>query len=208
MFIRTGQPYKVVGGVRFYERREVRDALAYLRMLVNPADQVSLRRILNTPKRGIGDRAVACVQALADRDRTTFWEALRRADEAPGLATRSLAAIQGFVAMVEELQSMVDAGERADVVLESVLARSGYLTWLEESDDPQDETRLENLAELVAVAREFAEDPLAGPSADPTDVEAGIVAPGPRATSSSGSRWSPTPTRSPTTTPTTRAWSR
>src|SRR6478609_891675 len=178
VFIRTGQPYKVVGGVRFYERREVRDALAYLRMLVNPADQVSLRRILNTPKRGIGDRAVACVQALADRDRTTFWEALRRADEAPGLATRSLSMIQGFVAMVEELQSMVDAGERADVVLESVLARSGYLTWLEESDDPQDETRLENLAELVAVAREFAEDPLAGPSADPTDVEAGLVAPG------------------------------
>ena len=178
VFIRTGQPYKVVGGVRFYERREVRDALAYLRMLVNPADQVSLRRILNTPKRGIGDRAVACVQALADRDRTTFWEALRRADEAPGLATRSLSMIQGFVAMVEELQSMVDAGERADVVLESVLARSGYLTWLEESDDPQDETRLENLAELVAVAREFAEDPLAGPSADPADVEAGIVAPG------------------------------
>ena len=178
VFIRTGQPYKVVGGVRFYERREVRDALAYLRMLVNPADQVSLRRILNTPKRGIGDRAVACVQALADRDRTTFWEALRRADEAPGLATRSMSAIQGFVAMVEELQSMVEAGERADVVLESVLARSGYLTWLEESDDPQDETRLENLAELVAVAREFAEDPLAGPSADPTDVEAGIVAPG------------------------------
>ena len=79
----SGMPYKVVGGVRFYERREVRDALAYLRMLVNPADQVSLRRILNTPKRGIGDRAVACVQALAERERITFWEALRRADEAP-----------------------------------------------------------------------------------------------------------------------------
>lgn len=178
VFIRLGMPYKVVGGVRFYERREVRDALAYLRMLVNPADQVSLRRILNTPKRGIGDRAVACVQALADRDRTTFWEALRRAEDAPGLATRSLAQIQGFVAMVEELQSMVDGGERPDVVLEATLARSGYLTWLEESDDPQDETRLENLAELVAVAREFADDPQAGPSADPADVEAGTVAPG------------------------------
>ena len=135
IFIRTGMPYKVVGGVRFYERREVRDALAYLRMLVNPADQVSLRRILNTPKRGIGDRAVECVNALADRERITFWEALRRAEDAPGLATRSLTQIRGFVAMVEELQSMVDAGERADVVLESVLARSGYLTWLEESDD-------------------------------------------------------------------------
>src|SRR3954452_7492200 len=119
VFIRTGQPYKVVGGVRFYERREVRDALAYLRALANPADQVSLRRIVNTPKRGIGDRAVACVNALADRDRIIFWEALRRAGDAPGLATRSLTQIQAFVAMVEELQSMVDAGERADVVLES-----------------------------------------------------------------------------------------
>lgn len=178
VFIRLGLPYKVVGGVRFYERREVRDALAYLRLLVNPADQVSLRRVLNTPKRGIGDRAVECVNALADRERIIFWEALRRADEAPGLATRSLTAIQGFVALIEELQSMVDGGERPDVVLETVLARSGYLTSLEESDDPQDETRLENLAELVAVAREFAEDPVAGPSADPTDVDAGIVAPG------------------------------
>jgi DNA helicase-2/ATP-dependent DNA helicase PcrA len=178
VFIRTGQPYKVVGGVRFYERREIRDALAYLRMLANPADQVSLRRILNTPKRGIGDRAVDCVQALAERDRLTFWEALRRAGDAPGLATRSLTNIRGFVAMVEELQSMVDAGERADVILESVLARSGYLAELEASDDPQDETRVENLAELVAVAREFSDDPVAGPSADPADVDAGIVAPG------------------------------
>ncbi len=178
VFIRTGQPYKVVGGVRFYERREVRDALAYLRMLANPDDQVSLRRILNTPKRGIGDRAVACVNALAERDGLPFWEALRRADQAPGLATRSLSAISGFVAMVEELQSMVDAGERPDVILETVLARSGYLTALEESDDPQDETRLENLAELVAVAREFSDDPVAGPSADPSDVDAGLVTPG------------------------------
>ena len=165
IFIRVGMPYKVVGGVRFYERREVRDALAYLRMLVNPADQVSLRRILNTPKRGIGDRAVACVQVLAERERITFWEALRRVDEAPGLVTRSMTAIQGFVAMVEELQSMVDAGERADVVLESVLARSGYLAALEESDDPQDVTRVENLAELVAVAREFSD--AVGSAAEP-----------------------------------------
>ncbi len=178
VFIRTGQPYKVVGGVRFYERREVRDALAYLRMLANPDDQVSLRRILNTPKRGIGDRAVACVNALADRDRITFWEALRRAEDAPGLATRSLTAIRGFVDMVEELQSMVAADERPDVILESVLARSGYVAELEASDDPQDETRVENLAELVAVAREFSDDPVAGPSADPSDVDAGIVAPG------------------------------
>jgi DNA helicase-2/ATP-dependent DNA helicase PcrA len=176
IFIRTGQPYKVVGGVRFYERREVRDALAYLRLLVNTADEISLRRVLNTPKRGIGERAEACVQALAERERISFWEALVLADQAPGLATRSLKSIQGFVAMIQELQSMVAADERADVILESVLERSGYLTELEASDDPQDETRVENLAELVAVAREFSDDPQPGPSADPADVEAGTIA--------------------------------
>ncbi|QIX25846.1 DNA helicase PcrA [Nocardioides sp. JQ2195] len=181
VFIRTGQPYKVVGGVRFYERKEVRDALAYLRLLANPADEISLRRVLNTPKRGIGDRAEACVSAYAERERILFWEALRRADEAPGIATRSLNAIRGFVGMVEELQSMVDAGERPDVILESVLERSGYLAELEASDDPQDETRVENLAELVAVAREFSDDPIAGPSADPADPDdtvAGTEKPG------------------------------
>ena len=178
VFIRTGQPYKVVGGVRFYERREVRDALAYLRMLVNPDDQVSLRRILNVPKRGIGDRAVECVTALASRERITFWDALRRADESPDLATRSRTNIRGFVSLVEELQSMVAADERADVILESVLARSGYLEELEASDDPQDATRVENLGELVAVAREFSDDPVSGPSADPADVDAGVLAPG------------------------------
>jgi DNA helicase-2/ATP-dependent DNA helicase PcrA len=159
VFVRVGLPYKVVGGVRFYERKEVKDALAYLRTLVNPADEISLRRILNVPKRGIGDRAEACVEALAQRDRTGFWEALRRAEDAPGIASRSVNAIRSFVEMIEELQSMADAGERPDVVLEQVLARSGYLTELEESDDPQDETRVENLAELVAVAREFADSP-------------------------------------------------
>jgi DNA helicase II / ATP-dependent DNA helicase PcrA len=174
VFIRVGMPYKVVGGVRFYERKEVRDALAYLRMLANPADEISLRRILNVPKRGIGDRAEACVEALAQRDRITFWDALRRAEDAPGIASRSLNCIRSFVELVEELQSMVDAGERADVVLEEVLSRTGYLKELEDSDDPQDETRVENLAELVAVAREFADEPVAGPSADPAD----LVGPG------------------------------
>ena len=178
VFVRTGQPYKVVGGVRFYERREVRDALAYLRLLANPDDSVSLRRVLNVPKRGIGERAVACVNALAERDRLTFWEALRRAEQAPGLATRSLTNIKGFVALVEELQSMVDAGERPDVVLDTVLERSGLLAELEGSDDPQDATRVENLGELVAVAREFSDDPVAGPSADPADVDAGQLTPG------------------------------
>ena len=167
IFIRVGMPYRVVGGVRFYERREVRDALAYLRVLVNPADSVSLRRILNTPKRGIGERAEACIEGLAQRDRITFWEALQRAEDAPGLASRSLNAIKGFVDLIEQLQSMVEAGERVDVVLEQVLTRSGYLKELEDSEDPQDETRVENLAELVAVAREFSDDPVVGPVGRP-----------------------------------------
>ncbi|MFW6774575.1 DNA helicase PcrA [Nocardioides sp. CPCC 205120] len=178
IFVRVGMPYKVVGGVRFYERREVRDALAYLRMLANPADEVSLRRVVNTPKRGIGDRAQACVAALAARDGSTYWEALRVAHRADGIATRSLNSIRAFVDVVEQLQQMVAADERPDVILEAALDRSGYLAELEESDDPQDQTRLENLAELVAVAREFADDPQAGPSADPDDVEAGAVTPG------------------------------
>ncbi len=89
IFIRVGLPYKVVGGVRFYERREVRDLLAYLRLLVNPDDTISLRRILNVPRRGIGDRAEACIEALAARERITFAQALQRSDEAYGIATRS-----------------------------------------------------------------------------------------------------------------------
>jgi DNA helicase II / ATP-dependent DNA helicase PcrA len=158
VFIRVGLPYKVVGGVRFYERREIRDAMAYLRLLANPADTVSLRRILNVPKRGIGDRAEACVEALADRERITFWQALRRSGEAPGIATRSLKAIEAFVAMIDGLAAMVADDAKVDSVLEAVLAESSLLVELEESTDPQDETRVENLAELVAVAREFADE--------------------------------------------------
>ncbi|SDS47832.1 DNA helicase-2 / ATP-dependent DNA helicase PcrA [Actinopolymorpha singaporensis] len=161
IFIRVGLPYKVVGGVRFYERREVRDALAYLRLLANPEDTVSLRRILNVPKRGIGDRAEACVEAFAQRERTTFWQALRRTDEVPGLATRSANAIRGFVTMIDELVAAVAEGMPPADLLEQVLHRSGYLKELENSPDPQDETRVENLSELVAVAREFTEGAVA-----------------------------------------------
>jgi DNA helicase-2/ATP-dependent DNA helicase PcrA len=155
VFIRVGLPYKVVGGLRFYERREVKDALAYLRALINPRDTVSLRRILNVPKRGIGERAEACVAALAERERIGFFEALHRVEQAPGIATRSVTAVRAFVEMIDDLRLLVDVGEPADVVLEAVLTRSGYLAELEQSEDPQDETRVENLAELVAVAREF-----------------------------------------------------
>ena len=163
VFIRVGLPYKVVGGVRFYERREIRDALAYLRLLANPEDTVSLRRILNTPRRGIGDRAEACIEALADRERISFAQALVRVDEAYGIATRSLAAVQGFTALVAGLRDLVAGGATPADVLEATLTRSGYLAELVASVDPQDESRVENLQELVAVAREFADaDPDGG----------------------------------------------
>jgi len=155
VFIRVGLPYKVVGGVRFYERREVRDAIAYLRAISNRSDDVSVRRILNVPKRGIGDRAEAAVAEMATRLRISFGEALRRVDEIPGLATRSLRQLQGFVNLLDEHEGMVASGVPADQILTSVLEKSGYLNELKTSADPQDQTRLENLVELVAVAQEF-----------------------------------------------------
>src|SRR5215218_2125938 len=155
VFIRVGLPYKVVGGVRFYERREVRDAIAYLRAISNRSDDVSVRRILNVPKRGIGDRAEAAVAELATRLRISFGEALRRVDEIPGLASRSLRLLQGFTDLLDKHEGMVAAGVPADQILTSVLEKSGYLNELKTSADPQDQTRLENLVELVAVAQEF-----------------------------------------------------
>jgi DNA helicase-2/ATP-dependent DNA helicase PcrA len=155
VFIRVGLPYKVVGGVRFYERREVRDALAYLRVLANPVDTISLRRILNVPKRGIGDRAEAMVAAFADRERVPFAEALERARDAPGIATRSLHAIEGFTALMAEARSAAEAGVPPSELLELIYDRTGYLKELQESPDLQEQGRAENLEELVSVAREF-----------------------------------------------------
>jgi DNA helicase-2/ATP-dependent DNA helicase PcrA len=158
VFIRVGMPYRVVGGTKFYERREVRDALAYLRSLANPTDEVSLRRILNVPKRGIGERAEAMVDAFGQRERISFAEALERAAEAPGIATRSLTSITGFVQLMTDLRTLVESGADAAVVLQAILEQSGYLAELQASADPQDETRVENLAELESVAQEFAND--------------------------------------------------
>ncbi|MFI7588217.1 DNA helicase PcrA [Spongisporangium articulatum] len=155
VFVRAGLPYKVVGGTRFYERREVKDALAYLRVLVNPDDVINLRRILNVPKRGIGDRAEAVVAALADRERIPFGAALRRAEEAPGIATRSVSSIRAFTDLLDGLAVLVEGGSGVGTVLEAVLEQTGYLAELRASHDPQDESRVENLAELVAVAQEY-----------------------------------------------------
>ncbi|NEB15366.1 DNA helicase PcrA [Streptomyces coelicoflavus] len=170
VFIRTGLPYKVVGGVRFYERKEVRDVLAYLRVLANPEDSVPLRRILNVPKRGIGDRAEAMIDALSQRERISFPQALRRVDEAYGMAARSANAVKRFNTLMEDLRTIVESGAGPATVLEAILERTGYLAELQASTDPQDETRIENLQELAAVALEFeqerAEDEEAGTLAD------------------------------------------
>jgi DNA helicase-2/ATP-dependent DNA helicase PcrA len=155
VFIRLGMPYKVVGGVRFYERREVRDALAYLRAIANPGDEVSLRRILNVPKRGIGERAEAAVESLAERERITFDEALHRVDELQ-VAARSANAIRSFTEMMDALRTLAESGADAPTVLQAVFEQSGYVAELQASHDPQDESRVENLAELESVAQEFA----------------------------------------------------
>jgi len=181
VFLRLGLPYKVVGGVRFYERKEVRDALAYLRVLSNAEDTVSLRRILNTPRRGIGERAEELVAQFADRERISFAAALRIAaeqpDRLPGLVTRSQRCIAGFVRLLDGLRELADIGEPTAELLEAVYARTGYTAELEASEDPQDGSRLENLAELVTVAREFAGD-AAVVDLDSSDVEAGAPEPG------------------------------
>jgi DNA helicase II / ATP-dependent DNA helicase PcrA len=155
IFIRVGLPYRVVGGVRFYERREVRDLLGYLRLIANPADEVSLRRVLNVPKRGIGERAEEYVAGYASRMRISFARALLTPSEVPGLAARSASAIAGFNALIEDLREQAATGGPVAELVEAVLERTGYQVSLEASEDLQDVTRVENLQEMVSVAREF-----------------------------------------------------
>ncbi|KZO60072.1 MULTISPECIES: UvrD-helicase domain-containing protein [Dietzia] len=169
VFVRLGLPYKVVGGTRFYERKEVRDVVAYLKVLNNPDDAVAIRRILNTPRRGIGDRAEACVVVHAEQRGIGFAQALRDAAEGKVslLPSRSVKAIAGFVEMLDDLRGRLDGDDHAgghdsapDVgaLVEAVLERTGYRAELEASNDPQDAARLDNLNELVGVGREFSSE--------------------------------------------------
>ncbi|CAJ1494526.1 DNA helicase PcrA [[Mycobacterium] kokjensenii] len=161
VFIRSGIPYKVVGGVRFYERKEIRDIVAYLRVLDNPGDAVSLRRILNTPRRGIGDRAEACVSVHAENTGQGFAAALAAAAEGgvPMLNTRAQNAIAAFVALLDELRAHLHScDDDLGSLVEMVLDRTGYRAELEASTDPQDLARLDNINELVSVAHEFSID--------------------------------------------------
>jgi ATP-dependent DNA helicase UvrD/PcrA len=166
--MRLGVPYKVVGGTRFYDRREVKDAMAFLRAVVNPVDEVSVKRVLNVPKRGVGDASVAKLDAYAAAHGIDFVQALRRADDAgvSGPATRG---ITEFVALLDTLGAMVptdgaevaqETDERAGAagpgdLLQAALEQSGYLAELEAEDTVESAGRLENLAELVGSAREF-----------------------------------------------------
>ncbi len=176
VFIRAGLNYNIVGGVRFYERREVRDLLGYLRLIANPEDEVSLRRVLNVPRRGIGDRTEECVAALAHRDKTSFAAALARPGDVPGLSPRAVRAVEAFNELVSGLRADAEAGLPVAEIAEAVLERSGYVAELEASSDLQDESRIENLKELVAVAREF--DALRGQGDGPPETEEPGPAPG------------------------------
>jgi len=160
VFMRAALPYKVVGGVRFYERKEVKDLLAYLRVLANPSDEVSLRRIINVPKRGIGDRALDYVEIFAQSQYLSFWEGLHRCSEISEMPTRAAGSVHEFLSMITALRVLVEAKIRPSVIIEAVLEQSGLLAELSGSNDPQDEVRVENLQELVAVSLEYEEQPV------------------------------------------------
>ena len=159
VFMRSALPYKVVGGLRFYERREVKDLLAYLRVLANLEDEISLRRIINVPKRGIGDTSLDYIDLFAQQNNVSFWHGLLRVDENTSVPARAAAAINEFTAMISALAVLVEAKTKPSVVVEAALEESGLLKELADSTDPQDEVRLENLKELVAVSMEYEERP-------------------------------------------------
>ena len=153
VLVRQGIAYQVIGGPRFYERAEVKDLIAYLQVLDNPFDAVSLQRIANRPRRKIGDATLARLQAHADANETSLWEAFDQAEEA-GIATAPLKAVQQFQSVMQSLQSAAQELAVAEVI-ERVLDRSGYLDALEAERTIEAQGRMENLQELVGVAQEY-----------------------------------------------------
>ncbi len=152
--VRAGVPYRVIGGTRFYDRREVRDILAYLRLMVNPADEVCARRIVNVPKRGIGDASVEKLAAWARSQSMTFYQVLSEA-AAAGLPARAAAGATGLAVMLDELRSMAAAGEAPAAIVDAVIERTGYAQALRAEGTIESEGRLENLAELATMAAEY-----------------------------------------------------
>jgi len=151
--MRVGIPYKVVGGTRFYDRREVKDALAYVKVTVNPADEVSVKRVLNVPRRGVGESSVGRLDAYARSHELTFIDALREA-AAAGVTGKALKGIDEFLKLIDDLEHFVTDGPAA--VIEAAMQRSGYVAELEAEHSIESEGRIENLAELVGAARDFA----------------------------------------------------
>ena len=150
--MRFGIPYKVVGGTRFYDRREIKDAMAYLRAVANPADEISVKRVLGVPKRGVGESSVAKLDALAASTGTTFFEAMRHANDA-GLTGTAARGVESFVRLLDDLALRLDDGPGD--LLQAALTDSGYLAELEADGSVESAGRLENLGELVGSAREF-----------------------------------------------------
>jgi DNA helicase II / ATP-dependent DNA helicase PcrA len=156
LFVRAGIPYRVFGGVRFYQRREIRDVVAYLRLLVNPQDVISFRRAVNSPKRGIGDQTVAALEAFARDEGVTVLDACRRVDEIPTLGARAKGAVAGFVSVMATLAARLEEGAGPQRMVEFASQDSGYLLELEEERTVEAEGRTENLRELAGVAAEVA----------------------------------------------------
>ena len=153
IFIRAGLPYRVVGGTKFYERQEIKDAFGYLVSISNPKDDLAIRRILNVPKRGIGDASETAIANFAERNKISVRESLAYSKDL-GFGPKIASAIVSLNAMLEEFEIMM-ATDTVDSILRGVLDKSGLLESLKNSRDPQDEARVENLEELVSVAKEF-----------------------------------------------------
>lgn len=157
--INANLPYQLVGGTKFYERREIKDALAYLQAIVNPADNVNVRRILNVPKRGLGVRAEGLVASYADAHGTTFFEAIEHMEQIEGMSTRTTKPLSAFRDMMHELVAFAkDHDTKPSEVVAEVLAKSGILEELQRSEDPQDASRVDNLSQLQSVAAEFEQN--------------------------------------------------
>jgi DNA helicase-2/ATP-dependent DNA helicase PcrA len=157
VFTRFGIPYRVLGGLRFYERKEIKDLLAYLRVVVNSADSASIRRILNVPRRGIGDKTVALVDAHAALQGITLYEAIEDADRGAieGLSTKALGGLRDFVSLIRELRDVRDEGAGIARMMETALALSGYLAELEADRSIEGLGRVENLKEMTAAAQSY-----------------------------------------------------
>lgn len=160
--IKSGLPYQLVGGTKFYERREVKDALAYLQSIANPDDDVNMRRILNVPKRGLGARAESQITSYAKENSISFWSTLNQIDkiaEQIGISSRTFNALKSFRDLMTSLIDFMEANDsKPSKVVENVLNQSGLLQDLRESKDPQDEFRVDNLSQLQSVAAEYEQN--------------------------------------------------